>query len=835
MEKNFKTKFHNFFKNFLLFILVISFSDNSISSNLFNVIDNLNVDNKTANNTHELENLYKNILDGITTFVNDNILQNNTFNETTCYNYLKNIDNETHQNNIKIMIQYTNFKLTTEVTDEIECKRNGLNYYLISYKLKSSANMNENFMKILEFLNYSVTFNSGICLIDECKNILEDNFIKTNEKNYDYHLSNTTKLFNYLNDSIDINATSLFKTEDGNIDNDDRYSKTYPVFISIIIIFGVILIIRIILIAFSYRKLNKLIEESQNKEKNENKENKDNKSENSENSEDLFLFTKKYQNIAKEIKNDSLNEEKYINFHKVISFIQNISDLGKNKNNFYDNTNLEIPYGIQTIVLFFVSLVYTFYNYVFYPSTNYFNNNIFSSYEISLLKFAQYSSYFYLSLNGFIYSFKFMCYYKEYVHYKIDKTILRVLIYFITFIPKMIMFALSSFVFHSFSLNILNLISNYSYQNEFKERIKPKDCLDKIHFHLLFIYPYIIEDKKDGFVQCYNYIYSFINEFYCVIFFILIFCLCTKLRSKIFEVVIIIIVSLNLICNFIFFMFRSEFEIGKTNYDYTAFLGEKLSIKYFHIYFNIFLYGAFAGIIHFYNIDILKTNRVNKDDDDYFPFSFLGNISNFLSNFNSIKRLPLFIINLIILALLSSVFFIENKVKEGDKLILDRFLNFIHIYENHISTIIFMIVVLLLCTMDKNSPIKLFFNSYPFIFISRIGYFFYSICETTILIYFIVTNYQTYMNLNDILFFNFGQFICGILISTIFVILIEIPVRYFSKILRKRIENSEYFGGEKVIKDEVEKEEKLELKSLDGSYLDKLNSNVINDSNLSEN
>jgi hypothetical protein len=166
------------------------------------------------------------------------------------------------------MIQYTNFKLTTEVTDEIECKRNGLNYYLISYKLSRSVSMDEKYKKILDFLNYNVIFNSGICLIDECKNILEDNFIKTDKKNNDYHLSQTTKLYNYLKDSIDIEATSLFKTKDGNKDNGDRYSKTYPVFILIIIIFGLILLIRIILIAFSYRKLNKLIEESQSKEKN---------------------------------------------------------------------------------------------------------------------------------------------------------------------------------------------------------------------------------------------------------------------------------------------------------------------------------------------------------------------------------------------------------------------------------------------------------------------------------------------------------------------------------------------------------------------------------------
>ena len=821
-------KFETLFKNIFLFIFFISFSNNSLSSNLYNIMDSMNENNSTSNNTHELEDLYKNILDGVTTFVNDNILLSNSFNETPCYNYLKNIDNVTHQKNLKSMIQYTNFKLITEVTDEIECKRNGLNYYLISYKLKRSSSLDRRHMIIMEFLSYNAMFNSGICLVDECKNILEDIFVKTNDKSNDYHLSNKTKLFNYLDDSIDLSKTTLYKTEDGNQDNNDRYSKTYLPFISVLIFLGLILLIRIILIANSYRKLNKLTEESNNKEINENKENK---LEKGENDEEHLLFTKKYQHIEKEIKKDSLNEEKYIQFHNIISFIQNISDLGKSKNDFYDNTDLEIPYGLQALVLFFFSLVYTFYNYVFYPSADYFNNNMFVNYEISLLKFAQYSSYFYLSLNGFIYSYKFMCYYKEYVHYKMDKKALRVLIYFITFIPKIIMFAVSSFLVHLFSLNILNWVSNYLYQNEFKEKIKPKECLEDMHLHLLLFYPYFIKEKTDDISYCYNYIYSYTNEFYCIIFFIIIFCICIKLRSKIFEIIIIIIVILNLICNYFFFGFLDSFQKTKEVYDYTTFLGEKQSIKYFHIYFNIYLYGAFAGIIHFYYVDILKANRVCKDKNDYFPFSFLQNISFFLSSRNWIKRLLLFILNNSILVFLSSVFYMEIKANNNNALHLEGFLKFIHIYENHISTIFFMIIVLILSSMDKDSPIKQFFNSYPFIFISRIGYSFYSICETTILIFFIVTNYQTYMILYDLLFLNLGQFICGVLISTIFVILIEIPVRYCSKSLRKRIEKSKYFEGVKEIKDEAENEEKAEeLNSLSGSFLN--SSNGINGSKI---
>ena len=125
---------------------------------------------------------------------------------------------------------------------------------------------------------------------------------------------------------------------------------------------------------------------------------------------------------------------------------------------------------------------------------------------------------------------------------------------------------------------------------------------------------------------------------------------------------------------------------------------------------------------------------------------------------------------------------IEN-ILNNNSLIFDLnyWLSLLHIYENHIATILFMILVLLFCTMDSDSAAKQLFKSWLFIFISRIGYFFYSICETTIIIFLIVTNYQTHLNISDLLFLNFGQFICGIIISTIFVIIVEIPMRYFIK------------------------------------------------------
>jgi hypothetical protein len=522
-----------------------------------------------------------------------------------------------------------------------------------------------------------------------------------------------------------------------------------------------------------------------------------NESQKTSDSENLFLYTKKYQKKANEIKEDSLIEEKYKHFLDFISIYKNISALGETKNYMFDNTNLEIPCGFQGISLFFFVLVHTFNNYISYPSVDYFNTNMFNNLRISIIKFAQFSSYFYLSLNGFIYSFKFLSYYKKYIHNKLSKKYSLVVLYLLTFIPKFIMFILSSFIFHSYSINILDLINSYLYQNEFKQKLKPKDCLNKSYNYILFFSSYMADDTKEGFINCYNYMYSFVNELYSVIVFIILFCILLKCRSKILDIIFIMLVILNFIFNFAFFKIKSEYKINETNYDFTSFQGEKISIKYFHIYLNIFFYGVFAGIIHFYNKDMISTDRVTRSTfadnnynsiDGYFPFSFLENVSTIISNLSKIKRRIIIFINLSILILLSSIYFIENKIHEDKSFKIDTFLSFIHIYENHIATIVFMILIIFLSLLDTDSEVKQLFNSWPFIFISRIGYFFYSICETTILIFFIVTNYQTYLNLSDLLFLNLGQFICGIIISTAFVIIIEIPARYYSKKLRKFIE-----------------------------------------------
>jgi hypothetical protein len=125
------------------------------------------------------------------------------------------------------MIQYSNFKISTDVSDEIDCINSGLNYSLLSYRIKNTSYIKERKKNILSFLNFRITFTTGICLVKECLNILEDNFNEKDENGFGYKLNNKSKLYKYLSNTIYMPSLSLFKHYDKNHtqDSNNRYSK----------------------------------------------------------------------------------------------------------------------------------------------------------------------------------------------------------------------------------------------------------------------------------------------------------------------------------------------------------------------------------------------------------------------------------------------------------------------------------------------------------------------------------------------------------------------------------------------------------------------------------
>ena len=113
------------------------------------------------------------------------------------------LNNETNQQKIKSMLKYSNFKLLADVSHEIECKRNGLKYFFFVYQYRKNKNIfQKKKKKLINFLEYNVDFTAGICLIEECTDILLNNFIQEDKTEFEYKINRTSKLYNYLKDTI---------------------------------------------------------------------------------------------------------------------------------------------------------------------------------------------------------------------------------------------------------------------------------------------------------------------------------------------------------------------------------------------------------------------------------------------------------------------------------------------------------------------------------------------------------------------------------------------------------------------------------------------------------
>jgi hypothetical protein len=91
----------------------------------------------------------------------------------------------------------------------------------------------------MDFLNYGIFFTTGLCLVNECTDILLDNFNMKEKIWFGYKLKNDSTLFHFLNDTIDPKTFTLFKDNDENKNNEDnRFSKNNPIFLTIMIAFG---------------------------------------------------------------------------------------------------------------------------------------------------------------------------------------------------------------------------------------------------------------------------------------------------------------------------------------------------------------------------------------------------------------------------------------------------------------------------------------------------------------------------------------------------------------------------------------------------------------------
>ena len=89
--------------------------------------------------------------------------------------------------------------------------------------------------------------------------------------------------------------------------------------------------------------------------------------------------------------------------------------------------------------------------------------------------------------------------------------------------------------------------------------------------------------------------------------------------------------------------------------------------------FNIYLYGAFIGLLYFYYIDSLSNISNFQQSKHYYPFIFIFKLLSILKTDKQIERYILSAFSFFILFILSSCYSIAKKIYLRERTFIFRF------------------------------------------------------------------------------------------------------------------------------------------------------------------
>ncbi len=666
------------------------------------------------------------------------------------------IDNNTEcldllsKNNVTKILKYSDINIVFDKINELECKNSNDKYYLFSYEFSESPFKENNKNDIYDFYNKSF-FSTGICLPKICQYIINNNFLSDSE------YINNTKLYNYL--SKEFKILNIIQCNNIKI-------VTYKISQIICWIIFIYIIIKITIgmvgkYSLENNKNSESIENLVNKE--EKKEEKKEEQKNSRTS----LFTKEHDINFKMLEDNSQYKNNAEFILGIFSFIENIKIYSKEKSFIFNSNNLEFYNIIRGIIIFLSVYNYQFYTILKFPSSNYYDKSFFNFHFYSI-KLSSYSIFINCALDGFIVLFKFMNFYKNELNKKSTNITFR---FFLKCIPNVILFFINFFIFHSLLPNIMVILMDLAikdklYLNYFQE-IRCKK--EKKYLFIPIYYEYFYNDI---FSNCYKFIYIYKNEFVSFIFFLILFVILFKIHSYQFDLIIFGIIIVNLI---IFPLFSSSPE----TYNFYSIYGNTNYLIKTHLFFSIYMFGGFFGLMYFYYLDIISTNRFPLQ---YKPFQFLDFFVSKIDMLSSNIKIFFCVIASFILFLFS-INLNFMKVILGIKEIsfkMNFFSKFIYHYEIIFVLLFFFLIFINLLLFEKiriNIP---FFN-----FVERINTTMFSNIDSFIHLFFIFIDFQINFNYSDLLFASIGSFILNMFLSGMINMLFELPLKLLiNKLIR---------------------------------------------------
>ena len=658
--------------------------------------------------------------------------------------------------------------ISNSMRGEDECLENNDLYFLFSvnYSYSQIYEDQDIYFSQNQLFIETLTSEQEICLWDHCK-MSYKNFGKIVEL-----IKNDLKtIFIFENIRMEdanfkFNGTEFYKIKYNEETLDENYIKyfKYNFYLKIMIVSIIIILVIGTIISYCMEKENddekKEIEEEEKKDSDILDILGNNRTESSL----IFSSVSSYQN------------KKLNNFFSAFNFIKNFLLFSHKKEPLSNQNSLIELSTIRLLILFLILLAENTHIIIKYIYKGRFILEFYKNIGFILIKIGTISYEFYKVINGVIFGFKFINYYKK----TEDFNFKRIIKFIFKFIPYFIIYLIINYVFQFHSVELASIIHG-SVRNDYISR-RMSNCYycQKNYFNSLnplMITKYNSTDynipQYDG---CFRTTLFTISEFICYFFMILIMIIFLKIKCKIIEIIFFIINLIMLTLAYILTLETKDLQF----FTISRLFGLSASIAMPYLFFPLYFVGFNIGIIYYYNKHQSETfNELGSYNKiKYIPFEYCYKLSIFLKMINGkIKNIILFLCIIFIIGISSfEVFLIKTKNKIYFE--FDSFSKFIYAYEGILGGIFFSIFLAIYLSQDEGEFFRIYLSSEFFVFVNKISFIFFNTFLAFLRIFHGINIYEIHLTIINVIRNSITLLLIICLFSIFFSILVFTPIKW---------------------------------------------------------
>ena len=677
-----------------------------------------------------------------------------------------------------------------DLGDQASCKRFNLTYFFfihdISESIRETIKKQQNKQnvsdkrKIKAFIN-TTKYVIGLCHFFDCLEASE-NLLRENLRKIDYFLDTNVgeiKLF-FDNDFYKLHPKFSFYNSSIIIPvKKKRYENEYSVIRwNIYIFLAFSLLCTLIKVFFFFADNNETLKNNMKSNLSDSDE-EDEEIEEEENIKDINRSSIFYDGKINIFNSNEKNE--FDKFLSILDIFNNIRNFFLFKNNYFDGSSIEVIGFIRMIIMIGIIFGNNFLIGIkTFIQIDIFNFQIFKSLKFIFVKLTFFNNIIWIILDGTIFGFKILSYYKNYIEKghlltsNID--IFFILKFLIYLFPNVLIFLFTYFYFYIFATNFEDNIY-YDYYtttlNDFQCYKQPSIIFNPFNFY-----------KKD--FECFSFVYIFINEFYCILIILIIIYILSKTKSHMFSFIISFVILIQL---FTVQLSVSSKMVKDTPIVFDMFLGENHMEKQLHLFLSVFYLGFLIGTIFFHYHNPLSSISFSSFKE-YFPFSFLKKIIEFINNIEIIYNI---IICCFFTFLLLFIAFIPHFFNKDFGLINDekkKIIQYIIFYEKSVYALFFSIFLIFFKILSEKTFISSAFQNEFIISFEKIRVIFF--CSIEFLMnycytFFIFNYIFTYKN---IVYITFGLFLFIYIANFLIYVLFIMPMIKFVKAIQSNNKNN---------------------------------------------